>query len=203
MCRHLGFILAVFSVGAALAGPVDFGKREFDRAVAERKLAASRFRIQAEVSGDAPESFRIEGARVAGGDLRGLMYGLLEAAEQIRAQGRLTAVKRSATVGIRALRLPVDAAGLASAEFGSPAHWDECFEAMARARFNRLSLFLEEGAVVTDRARGTLQMISERAAGFVVDLAISLSPDALPGGPEELRDLLAACSQVRAVAVRA
>src|SRR5689334_7732064 len=80
----LCFLLAISSAHAA--GPVDFGKAELDAALAERKL---KLRVDTELSLDRPETFSITlyktgVARITGGDLRGLMYGLMEAAEQIR-----------------------------------------------------------------------------------------------------------------------
>ena len=74
--------LFLVAVSAHAAGPVDFGKAEFDAALAERKL---KLRVDTELSLDPPETFRITlyktgVARVTGGDLRGLMYGLIEAA---------------------------------------------------------------------------------------------------------------------------
>jgi len=95
----LGLIVAALPV---FAGPVDFGQAELDRALAERGLR--RMRISAEVSADPPESFRILPGRVTGGDVRGLMYGLLEAAAQIRERGRLSAAKGSPATPIRGIR---------------------------------------------------------------------------------------------------
>src|SRR5882757_10071698 len=78
-------VLIATVVAAHAAGPVDFGKSEFDAALAERKL---KIRVDTELSLDPPETYRITlyktgVARVTGGDLRGLMYGLIEAAGQI------------------------------------------------------------------------------------------------------------------------
>ncbi len=62
-----GTILCLATACGAWAGPVDFGKQEFDRAVAERKLSRQLSRIQTEISADPPESFRILGVRISGG----------------------------------------------------------------------------------------------------------------------------------------
>src|SRR5215831_16242749 len=77
-------ILPVFIllVAASQAGPIDFGLSEYKAALAARNL---KWKIAYEVTPDPPDSYRIEpykfgGAHVTGGDLRGLMYGLLEAA---------------------------------------------------------------------------------------------------------------------------
>src|SRR6185436_11100384 len=73
----ISFLLGIASVHAA--GPVDFGKAELDAALAERKL---KLRVDTELSLNPPETFSITlyktgVARVTGGDLRGLMYGLI------------------------------------------------------------------------------------------------------------------------------
>ena len=93
MCRRWTLLLCLATSAAVWAGPVDFGRQEFERALAERKISPKRYKIQTEVSTDAPESFRILPGRVTGGDVRGLMYGLLEAADQIRTRGGLIAAK--------------------------------------------------------------------------------------------------------------
>ena len=105
-------VLLLATVSMRAAGPVDFGKAELDAAVAERKL---KLHVDTELSLDPPETFRITLyktglARVTGGDLRGLMYGLIEASEQIRATGRLKASQRK--TGDGRARRPHDAADL-------------------------------------------------------------------------------------------
>jgi hypothetical protein len=57
------------------AGPLEFGKAELDRALAARGIALN---YKSGVSQITPESFEIEPFRITGGDLRGLMYGLLD-----------------------------------------------------------------------------------------------------------------------------
>ncbi len=74
-----------------MAGPVEFGLAQYNAALDARNL---KIRIKYDVSLEPAESFRIEpyaagGAHISGGDLRGLMYALLEAADQIRATGRM------------------------------------------------------------------------------------------------------------------
>src|SRR5690349_20561930 len=98
-------LLAVSSARAA--GPVDFGKSELDAALAERKL---KMHVDTELSLDPPETFRITlyktgMVRITGGDLRGLMYGLIEAAEQIRATGRLKAASGKPATPVRGVRM--------------------------------------------------------------------------------------------------
>src|SRR5579883_374506 len=100
LVRTIRLLTLAFLLAAALpAGPVDFGLNEYKSALAARNL---KWKIAYEVTSDPPESYRIEpykygGAHVTGGDLRGLMYGLLEAAEQIRTTGRLKQVHANPT----------------------------------------------------------------------------------------------------------
>ena len=75
-------LLLFFIALHVAAGPVEFGKAELERALAERNMT---LHYRSGVSHLAPEAFEIEPLRITGGDLRGLMYGLLEAADQIRA----------------------------------------------------------------------------------------------------------------------
>lgn len=87
-------LAAAFFLAPIHAGPVDFGLSEFRAALASRNL---KTRIVYDLSPEAPESFRVEpykagGAHITGGDMRGLMYGLLEAADQIRTTGRMKQV---------------------------------------------------------------------------------------------------------------
>ena len=199
MLRNCRLILWVTAACIAWAGPVDFGKEEFQRALAERKLPPQKYRLQTEVSTDAPESFRIVGARISGGDVRGLMYGLLEASEQIRTKGRLVSVKASAAARIRGVRLLVQAEDLSGEWFYSPAYWDEIFATLARSRFNRLNLVFGEQAALGPRAAGAVRAIAQTALGYAVDLAVSLGPGALTTGAPEIKSLLVTSPAIRSV----
>ncbi len=144
-------ILAVLCTLAAMAlgGPVEFGTAEVERAIAESKRDPRLFRITTEVTGDPPGSFKIIPMRrgpcmVTGGDLRGVMYGLLEAAEQIRDQGRLSHVEGAPAVGIRGVRLVLEDARL---ERSWPQQfWRNIFSTLARNRFNRFHLVFAQPA---------------------------------------------------------
>jgi len=88
---------------AFAAGPVEFAVGEFNAAMAAQTL---KQRIKYDVSLEPAETFRIEpyaagGAHISGGDLRGLMYGLLEAADQIRATGRMKPVHEVPSIAVR------------------------------------------------------------------------------------------------------
>src|SRR4051812_3172377 len=83
----LSAVLLIGTAALCAAGPVEFGKAQLDTAMAAR-FPKYKPKVIAELNTDPPETFRIEpytagGAHVTGGDLRGLMYGLLAAADQI------------------------------------------------------------------------------------------------------------------------
>ncbi len=196
--RRLALGLAAASL--CWAGAADFGQQEFERALAERKLSPQRFRIQTEVSTDPPECFRILPGRVSGGDIRGLMYGLLEAAEQIRSRGWLIAAKGAPATAIRGVRLAVQAEDLDKDWFGSRERWEELFATLARSRFNRLNLAFDGSAITGERVLAALRLISQVASGYAVDLAVSIGPEAVSGAG--LKALLAACPAVRSVQVQ-
>ena len=69
-------------------------------------------KFMAELNIEAPETFRIEpyaagGGHITGGDLRGLMYGLLEAADQIRSTGHLKLTHSIPALALRGVRITV------------------------------------------------------------------------------------------------
>src|SRR5574341_138429 len=100
----LRLALLLGAAAPGFAGPVEFGKAEVARAIAERGLRPNQVRFQVEINADGPESYRIQPGRISGGDARGLMYGLLEAAEQIRERGRLIAARGAPATPIRGIR---------------------------------------------------------------------------------------------------
>ena len=84
----LGLLLATTTRG----GPVDFGKRELDKALEKVGLTSRADDIKVQVAPTGlPESYRIEldGQRavIEGGDAAGAMYGQFEMAERIRLKG--------------------------------------------------------------------------------------------------------------------
>ncbi|MCX6623783.1 MAG: hypothetical protein NTY38_22515 [Acidobacteria bacterium] len=134
-------LLWTAAMGACLAaGPVDFGVEELNRAIADRGLRPGTFRYRAEINSDPPESFRIEPPRISGGDLRGLMYGLLEAAAQVRRTGRLTAAKGGPATKIRGIRTFLHNRDLEEDWYYSRDYWEQYFAMLARNRFNRFNL---------------------------------------------------------------
>src|ERR1044072_3247698 len=104
------------------AGPVEFAQAEFERALADRGI---KLAYRSGVSQLVPEAFEIEPFRITGGDLRGLMYGFLEAAEQIRTRGRLVLTKASPATPIRGIRYFVHNHDLDARWYYSHDYWDE------------------------------------------------------------------------------
>jgi hypothetical protein len=182
------------------AGPAEFGTAELDRAIAERGLNPRLFRIKTEVAVDPPESFRIAPNLITGGDLRGVMYGLLDASDQIRATGRLRKASGAPALAMRGVRMmlkDLDADSLRSRDF-----WPELFKRLARNRFNRFNLVLPRLPDDTDM----LHLISQTAADYGVDFALGLWGDSegQPGPDMEaaLAKLLSACPSIRSVQLR-
>jgi hypothetical protein len=177
----------------AAAGPVEFGLNEYNAAVASRNL---KWKVKYELTIDPPETFRIEpykfgGAHVTGGDLRGLMYGLLEAADQVRSTGHLKQVSEKPATPVRGVRMFAAAGDLDAAD----SYWRSYFEVLARDRFNRFTLIFPEAPANLDRLRG----ISQAASDYAIDFTLGLwehKPD------DGLKKLLAACPLIRTVQIR-
>jgi hypothetical protein len=197
---RLGLCAALLST--AWAGPVDFGRQELDRALVERKLSPKFFRVVTEVIDDAADSFRILPGQVSGGDIRGLMYGLIEAAEQVRASGRLLAAKGSPAIRIRGVRLVLQPADLQKDWYNSRAMWQEFCGTLARSRFNRLNVVFAQQRIETLAAEPNLEMlrfISQTAADYAIDFTIGLQTEALDDDSGALKRVLAACPTIRSV----
>lgn len=145
------------------ASPVDFGRRELQAALESRGLKPDRFRVITEHSMVLPaDGFSIQGQLIRGGNLRGIMYGLLEAASQIRSSGWLRSAKGAPAHAVRGVRwerpLPDDPAPL--------------FVELARARFNRFV------AANPGDAMEKLRRTSELAAAHGLDFGVVLPPGA-------------------------
>ena len=128
------------AVMAAFAGPKEFGVDELNRAIAARGLKPALFRFRTEITADPPESYRILPGLITGGDLRGLMYGLLDAAAQVRARGRVLSSKGSPATRIRGIRYFVHNEDLERDWYYSRDYWTDYIRMLARNRFNRLNL---------------------------------------------------------------
>jgi hypothetical protein len=194
--RALTLLACAAAALAAVPNPADFGMAEFNAAVAARGLKI-RPKITAELNLDPPETWRIDtyaagGAHITGGDLRGLMYALLEAADEIRTTGKLKIAKGAPALPIRGVRMAAltEATWFASADF-----WRSYFADLARARFNRVQLIFAGNPGERDMA--AVRMISQAGAEYGVDLVIGLNE----ASPESVERLMEDCPLLRAVAI--
>jgi hypothetical protein len=122
----------------SLAGPREFGRSELARVLAERGLPDT---LAAEIRpGGPPDSFDLTPERVIAPDERGLMYGLLAAAEQVRATGRLHPESGRPRTAIRGIRTFLHNEVLEEGWYFSDDYWRAYFAMLARQRFNRFNL---------------------------------------------------------------
>ncbi|MEO8098774.1 MAG: hypothetical protein ABI811_13815 [Acidobacteriota bacterium] len=193
--------LFLMSCMCLYAGPVDFGKSELQTALGARGMVMS---IETEINLDQPETYRIavvKGAsvRVSGGDLRGLMYGLIEASEQIRNEGKFTAKSAQPGLSHRGVRLAASDADLAQPAFYSTDRWLAFYQMLARNRVNRFTLVLPSERMELDRIR----FLSRTANEFGVDFVLGVRP---PLGNRslyaQLRKVLDECVLVRGIEVQ-
>jgi hypothetical protein len=186
----------------AAAGPVEFGLAELNSAIAAKNL---KIKVRTEISLDMPEAFRIElfqvSARISGGDLRGLMYGLIEAADQIKATGKLKSTRGTPAARLRGVRLALGATDLEQPWATSETFWREYIQMLARARINRLNL-------VIPRLQGQslwLRKLPQIATDHGIDF--TFSPMLLTGTAEEVREsfasVLSSSSLIRGVEMNA
>jgi hypothetical protein len=179
------------------AGPADFGMAELNAAIAARNLRYKP-KIAAELNTDPPETFRIDpyssgGGRISGGDLRGLMYGLLEAATQMRELGHLKLTRGSPFLSPRGVKANADPA---VSWFGSEDFWRAYFAVLARDRFDRLQLVFDR---FPDRsALPAFRTISQIAMQYGVDIALGLRSFS-PESRSALQDLLTQSMGIRSV----
>jgi len=189
-------LLFAAAVLAPAAGPLDFARAELDEAIRERKLSPARFVVRTEYSMLQPdEGFQISTTNlIRAGSVRGLVYGLLEAAQQVRNHGRLPAVTGRANVPLRGVRRT-----MAEEDWGRGQEWWlDRFAQLARLRMNRFHLMLGRETLTEARVE-VLKMISDAARDRAIDLVIGLEDPSA----EEVMRLLAECEAVRGVYVDA
>lgn len=196
-------MLSLLAAGATLhaAGPLDFGLAEYRRAVHERGLKPELSQILTEYSMVLPnDGYSITGNIIRGGSQRGLMYGLLEAADQIRRQGHLSVAKVEPTNQMRGIRWFIHNADLERGWYFDHEQWRALFEMLARNRFNRFNLVFAhqtdylappypywvevpefpqvraKGVSAEQRARNleTLKFIAQTANEFGVDFTLGV-----------------------------
>jgi hypothetical protein len=143
-----GFAVAIpfLAHGAApfsrplLAAPVEFGMSSVKRALAERGLPESAVQLQTKMVAGEPECYSVAPNLVSGSDERGLMYGLLEAADQIRTSGYVGHASGCPAVAMRGIRYFLHNHDLEKNWYYSRDYWDRYFDLLARSRFNRFNL---------------------------------------------------------------
>jgi hypothetical protein len=154
-----------------------------------------KWKNQVELNLDAPDTFRIEpysigGAHITGGDLRGLMYGLLEAAEQIRATGHFTKTSGTPAASLRGVRIALNA----DLEAATEAFWNSYFRMLARNRFNRVHMVFQR----IEAPYRLPKLLSRTAAEYGIDFTLGVAGDT---SAEELTHMLILCPAVRGVAL--
>lgn len=164
------FVPTLVAPAAARAeGPVDFGLAELHRVIEERGLNPRSFQVAVEYSLVLPaDGFQIQGQIIRGGSRRGVMYGLLEAADQLRERKALVQLKATPRFEMRSARLRGSDEVLARPE----REWSELFTELARARFNRLRIEVPE---LTAERSVRLARIAPLAEEHAIDLALKLT----------------------------
>ena len=190
------FVLVCF-VSFAAAGPIDFGLDEYSAALEARHLKS---KLKYELTLDPPETYRIEpyaagGAHVTGGDLRGLMYGLLDAADQMRATGRLKQVHAEPATPVRGVRMFASATDLDAPE----TWWRSYFQTLARDRFNRFTLIFTAPSANLDPKLEKLRPILQMASDYAIDFTLGFWEHSPNAG---LAKLVGRLPQIRTVEIR-
>ncbi len=192
--------------GTAVSGPVEFGRSELDRAIATRRLNPRQLSIKTQVAVDPAESYRIVPGLITGGDLRGLMYGLLEAAVQVRKSGRLQKVEAKPGMTVRGARVAIDDFAGDLQWFQSREQWPALFRSLAIGRFNQFQIAVPDLAGAgSEQNLDALHFISDTAAEYGIDFTLGVGIRQAVEGPElyaALIKVLAACPAIRGVRLR-
>ncbi len=140
---HFPFLTLCFMLFTAppplVGGPVDFGKSEVARSLKDRGIATSSLPATSLVDGKS-ECYSVTRNSITGSDERGLMYGLLTAADQIRATGQFTAASGCPSVAMRGIRYFLHNHDLEVKWYYSRDYWEKYFTMLAHDRFNRFNL---------------------------------------------------------------
>ena len=132
------------------------------------------------------------------------MYGLIEAAAQVRQRGQLIAAKGAPATAMRGVRLCLQPSDLQADWYNSPAHWQEFFRDTRPQPDNRLTL-VYRNRTLAELAEGgpawrCCANISEAAAEHAIDLVLGV--ETLPaelGANNPLKRLLDTFPKIRAV----
>jgi hypothetical protein len=192
--------VVVAAHAAVYASPVELGMSELHEALAARGL---NFHIETELNLDPPGAFRIvplrAGVRVSGGDLRGLMYGLIAASEQIRDSGKIAAATGKPNLAVRGVRMTPAAADLIDPQYFATDRWRDFFRVLALGRFNRFTLVLPPAQVDVDRIRFLARTADDNGVDFELGLRPPLGSRALYA---QLREWLDESSQLRSIEIQ-
>jgi hypothetical protein len=131
----LFFCLTALSLAA---GPVEFGRAELQNAIHARGWNDVSF--EEAIAPGPPESYVFAAGKITGADPRGLMYGLLAVAEQIRTEGKFTPQQGAPKTPIRGIRYFLHNQEMERDWYYSHEYWDEYLSMLARNRFNRFNL---------------------------------------------------------------
>jgi len=131
----LSLCLIVYSAGA---GPIDFGQAELARAQRERGLRPLPLAVS--ISSGTPESWVLNSGSITAADERGAMYALLEAADQIRQESKITPTSGHPATLLRGIRVFLHNKDQEESWYFSREYWDSYFGMLARNRFNRFNL---------------------------------------------------------------
>ena len=177
--------------GEALSGPVEFGRSELDRAIAGRRLNPRQFSFKTQVAVDPAESYRIVPGLITGGDLRGLMYGLLEAADQVRKSGRLRKVEATPGMAVRGARVAIDDFAGDMQWFYGREQWPPLFRTLAIDRFNQFQIAVPDLAGAgSEQNLDALHFISDTAAEYGIDFTLGVGIRQALEGPDLYAALL-------------
>ena len=192
--------------GAVLSGPVEFGRSELESAIAARRLNPRQLSIKTQVAVDPAESYRIVPGLITGGDLRGLMYGLLEAADQVRKSGKLQKVEATPGMTVRGVRIAIeDFAGDLPWFYGRE-QWPALFRTLAIGRFNQFQLAVPDvTGAGAEQNLAALHFISDSAAEYGIDFTLGVGIGQAVEGPAlyaGLVKVLAGCPAIRGVRLR-
>jgi hypothetical protein len=137
--------------------------------------------------------------RVSGGDLRGLMYGLMDAADQLRNAGSVTARAGAPEFAVRSVRIAPADTDLQVTFYNSD-RWLKFFAMAAKNRINRAVLTLPAERLEYDHIRYISQVARDYGVDFYVGIRGPLENRPLAA---TLRKLIDDCVLVRGIEIEA
>jgi hypothetical protein len=123
------------------------------------------------------------------------MYGLMDAADQIRNRGKLAATAAEPGMAVRGVRVLPSDTDLAAPGFYGLDKWTNFIQMLARNRVNRVTLVLPVSRLEHDRIRVISQLANDHGVDFVLGLRGPLERSLYT----QLRRLLDECVRVRGI----